>query len=111
MHQGGVGALLITHPSRYDDHDPEARAAHDFSQEVDDMTDDRSTESSGELDLVVCPECAAPAEVVDRFALPSTEGPVEHVKVQCLSRHWFLLPAAGLPTVRTVHETERGPVR
>ena len=75
------------------------------------MTDDRSTEFFGELDLVVCPECAAPAEVVDRFALPSTEGPVEHVKVQCLSRHWFLLPEAALPTVRTVRETERGPVR
>jgi hypothetical protein len=60
-------------------------------QEVDDMTDD--------LDLVVCPECAAPAEVVDRFALPSTDGPVEHVKVLCVVRHWFVLPVAALPAV------------
>jgi hypothetical protein len=52
-----------------------------------------------ELDLVVCPECAAPAEVVDRFALPGTDGLVEHVKVRCLHRHWFLLPATSLPTV------------
>jgi hypothetical protein len=74
---------------------------------VDDMTDDRNTE----LDLVVCPECAAPAEVVDRFALPSTDGEVEHVKLQCLGRHWFLLPAAALPTVRTVTTAQRGPVR
>jgi len=75
------------------------------------MTDDRSVETRDELDLVVCPECAAPAEVVDRFALASTEGSVEHVKVQCLMRHWFLLPAAALPVARTVRDTERGPVR
>ena len=77
------------------------------------MTEDRSTEHRGdELDLVVCPECAAPAEVVDRFALPSTEGSVEHVKVQCLGRHWFLLPAAALPRVPAVSTTARtGPVR
>jgi hypothetical protein len=108
MHQGAVAALLFTHPSRYGDRDLRVRAAHDSSQEVDDMTEDRYNE----LDLVVCPECAAPAEVVDRFALPSTEGPVDHVKVQCLSRHWFLLPAAALPRVRTVSPTAKtGPVR
>ena len=77
------------------------------------MTDDRSTGFPGdELNLVVCPECSAPAEVVDRFDLPGTDGPVEHVKVQCLGRHWFLLPAAALPQVRTVGTTaETGPVR
>ena len=57
------------------------------------------TDRYDELDLVVCPECAAPAEVVDRFALPGTDGPVEHVKVRCLVRHWFLMPAASLPVV------------
>ena len=62
------------------------------------MTDDRYLE----LDLVVCPECGAAAEVVDRFALPSTDGPVPHVKVACLMRHWFLMPAAGLPAVPAV---------
>ena len=77
------------------------------------MTDDRRTELPGdELDLVVCPECAAPAEVVDRYALPSTDGPVEHVKVQCLGRHWFVLPTAALPPVRTVPAAAgTGPVR
>ena len=77
------------------------------------MTDDRSTGFPGdELNLVVCPECSAPAEVVDRFALPSTHGPVEHVKVQCLGRHWFLLPASSLAPVH-VPGTARttGPVR
>ena len=63
------------------------------------MTDDRTTDDTGELDLVVCPECSAPAEVVDRFALASTDGPVEHAKVRCLARHWFLLPVTALPTL------------
>ena len=68
------------------------------------MTDD--------LDLQVCPECSAPAEVVDRFALAGTDGPVEHVKVACLARHWFLLPATSLPVVRTADERSgTGPVR
>lgn len=70
------------------------------------------TEYPAQLDLVVCPECGAPAEVVDRFALPSTDGPVEHVKVACLVRHWFLLPTAALPTAGTPTRPARpGPVR
>ena len=72
------------------------------------MTDDHDNE----LDLVVCPECAAPAQVVDRFDLAGTDGPVEHVKVQCLSRHWFTLPTAALPAVRTLStNAHTGPVR
>jgi hypothetical protein len=76
---------------------------------VDDMTDDRdhdggAPDGGGGLDLVVCPECAAPAEVVDRFALPGTDGPVAHAKIRCLLRHWFLLPVAALPTQRSVAE-------
>jgi hypothetical protein len=64
-----------------------------------------------ELDLVVCPDCAAPAEVVDRFTLPSTDGDVEHVKVQCLSRHWFLLPVASLPTLSAPTRPRPEPTR
>jgi hypothetical protein len=30
--------------------------------------------------------------VLDRAVLESTDGPVEHVKVQCLARHIFLMP-------------------
>jgi hypothetical protein len=41
------------------------------------------------LVLVECPECAAPAEVVDRFTLDSTDGPVEHAIVLCVLRHRF----------------------
>ena len=76
------------------------------------MTDDRSVEIRDELDLVVCPECAAPAEVVDRFAFPSTDGPIEHVKVMCVMRHWFLLPTASLPAVRSLDaRSGTGPLR
>jgi hypothetical protein len=44
------------------------------------------------MDTTTCPECGAPAEVTRRSALESTSGPVEHVKIQCVRRHWFLMP-------------------
>jgi len=53
------------------------------------------------LELVGCPECAAPAEVVDRFTLDSTDGPVEHVRVRCVLRHQFTILGT---------ETDRGVV-
>ncbi len=68
------------------------------------MIDDRTPDDTGGLDLVGCPDCAAPAEVVDRFWLPGTDGDVEHVKLMCLSRHRFLLPTASLPTPATAGE-------
>jgi hypothetical protein len=45
------------------------------------------------LQLTTCPECGAPAEVIDRFTLPSTHGPVEHVKTRCVTGPWFVVPA------------------
>jgi hypothetical protein len=45
-----------------------------------------------DLELTNCPECGAPAEIVDRFVLPSTEGPVEHVKTRCVTGPWFVVP-------------------
>jgi hypothetical protein len=50
------------------------------------------------LSLTVCPEpgCVAPAEIVDRFVQGSTDGPIEHVRIRCVRRHWFLLPVAML---------------
>ena len=48
------------------------------------------------MELTSCPECGAPSEVVWRFSEDGTDGPVEHVKLQCISRHWFLGPAASL---------------
>jgi hypothetical protein len=46
-----------------------------------------------ERELTTCPECGSPAEVLYRSALASTEGPVEHVKLQCVTGHWFFMEA------------------
>lgn len=43
--------------------------------------------------LVECPACGLPAEVSDRFTLGGAPGPVEHVKLVCVMRHWFTIPA------------------
>ena len=52
------------------------------------------------MDLTVCPECGAQAEVRWRAVLESTDGPIEHAKVLCILRHWFLLPVSDLATRR-----------
>jgi hypothetical protein len=51
------------------------------------------------MEIVCCPSCGQPAEVVWRTHLCSTDGIVEHVKLQCLAQHVFLMPAAGLITM------------
>ncbi|GAA1477761.1 hypothetical protein GCM10009623_22070 [Nocardioides aestuarii] len=48
------------------------------------------------LDIVSCPECGLVAEVTRRDWLASTAGPVEHVHVRCVQRHWFVMPAEGV---------------
>ena len=47
-------------------------------------------------DTVACPECGRDAVVEWRDLVDSTDGPVEHVKVRCPGRHWFLMPAEAL---------------
>ena len=49
-------------------------------------------------ELIACPEpgCGVPAGVVDRFALASTEGPVELVRTWCLEGHGFTQPVDAL---------------
>ncbi len=51
------------------------------------------------MELQRCPEegCDLAAEVLDRFVLPSTDGPVEHVATVCVGGHRFWMPAAVLP--------------
>jgi hypothetical protein len=46
------------------------------------------------MDLTGCPQpgCTQPAEILDRTDLASTDGPVEHARVVCLTGHRFLLP-------------------
>jgi hypothetical protein len=40
-------------------------------------------------DSIPCPQCGAPAWITERFRLDSTDGPVEHLKTGCLSKHWL----------------------
>jgi hypothetical protein len=58
-------------------------------------------------DLVGCPACAAPAEVVDRYALESTDGPIEHATVVCALRHRFTVLVERLATPTVESEPER----
>lgn len=48
------------------------------------------------MDLTTCPECGAPAEVLERFVLDSTAGPMDHARIRCVRRHWFLLSLQSL---------------
>lgn len=43
------------------------------------------------IETTVCPdpECQAPAEVLDRFDLWSTDGPIEHISTRCVLRHVY----------------------
>lgn len=49
------------------------------------------------LTLISCPECDVPAEVTDRFTLPSTDGPVDHVALRCAAGHHFRMASDLLP--------------
>lgn len=49
----------------------------------------RADAADGAGNAVPCPECDLPAEVTDRFALGSTDGPVDHVAVACAGGHHF----------------------
>jgi hypothetical protein len=40
-------------------------------------------------DTIPSPQCGDPARITERFWLDSTDGPVEHLKTGCLSKHWF----------------------
>lgn len=44
--------------------------------------------------FVDCLECGAPAEEVDRWTWPSTDGPIEHVATRCCAGHNLSMPVA-----------------
>lgn len=71
------------------------------------------TERPPLLQLTRCPECGATAEITRRIVLASSDGPIEHVRMQCVDRHWFLLPSAMLagmaPAVGTAATTDAAP--
>jgi hypothetical protein len=55
-----------------------------------------------------CPECGAPAEILDRFVLPSTDGPVEHLKARCVTGPWFVFPITSGSEDNTRADREPG---
>jgi hypothetical protein len=57
-------------------------------------------------DTIPCPQCGAPAEITERFWLHSTDGPIEHLKTGCVSKHW-LTPRAETVQPEQVATPER----
>jgi hypothetical protein len=49
-------------------------------------------------DLLGCPdpECRAPAELIERFDLCSTDGPLPHVVTRCVRLHTFTVPESTI---------------
>jgi hypothetical protein len=52
------------------------------------------------METTNCPECGALAEVEWRAVTESTDGPIEHAKIRCVQRHWFLLPVTAFVAPR-----------
>jgi hypothetical protein len=48
------------------------------------------------LELAWCPSCDQPTEILSRYVLGSTDGPIEHVRIRCLVGHKFLMPTSLL---------------
>jgi hypothetical protein len=38
-----------------------------------------------EIELTHCPACGRPAEVIDRFVVFGDGGPIEHVRIRCIT--------------------------
>jgi hypothetical protein len=47
---------------------------------------------------ISCPDCEVPAEITERFSLPSTDGPVDHIVLRCVAGHCFRMAADLLPS-------------
>lgn len=54
-------------------------------------------------ELIPCPypRCMHVAEIVDRVVMESTDGPIEHARIQCsaYTDHWFMMPTELLERV------------
>jgi hypothetical protein len=64
----------------------------------------------GQAMLVDCPgflgadgavRCGLPAEVEARYAIGSTDGPLESAKIRCPRGHWFNGPVEALSTTES----------
>ncbi len=59
--------------------------------------------------LVSCPDCGVPAEITERFCLPSTDGPVDHIVLHCAADHHFRMAADRLPALRLQPQATQRP--
>jgi hypothetical protein len=57
-------------------------------------------------DTIPYPQYGAAAEITKRFWLDSTDGPIEHLKTGCLSKHW-LTPLAEMVQAEQVATPDR----
>jgi hypothetical protein len=57
---------------------------------------DTANDADQHLGFVACPECSLPAAVQHWNQAESTDGPINLVKMTCVNRHWFLIPADRL---------------
>lgn len=69
------------------------------NEEIPNTADD----ADQHLDIVACPECSMTASLQRGNRVESTDGPVDHVRITCVNRHWFLMPAD------TLNERPRAP--
>ena len=58
---------------------------------------------------ISCPDCEAPAEITERFSLPSTDGAVDHIVLRCAAGHCFRMAADRLPSHRRQQPATRKP--
>ncbi|MEE8601681.1 hypothetical protein [Euzebya tangerina] len=61
-----------------------------------------ATQTLTTTQLTTCPSCGDTAEIVRRDVLESTDGPIEHVYVRCVGRHWFMLSIDALERHRAL---------
>lgn len=66
-------------------------------------------------DSTRCPACGRPAEILDRFVVFGDKGPIEHVRIRCISGPSFERcvgrwnPGAAPPsTIETYHDSDSG---
>lgn len=61
------------------------------------------------VDTMACPECGRLAEVVDRFVLASTDGPIEHTRLRCdAGRHHLTIIYANPANANRISTSATG---
>jgi hypothetical protein len=61
------------------------------------VTGEAPHDTQEEVTVISCPDCRVPAKITERFSLPSTDGPVDHIVLRCAVGHHFRMPTDGLP--------------